>query len=132
MDSTMTVLQGILNNLRKKYNLVNNILNLTKDLERVLNSGDEEMFGFTLSMRQNVMNLVDKVDAENRKSVERLSEPLRGKVKQMLNPAGETLHLDNPLETDIFDTNQQILSLIKRIVSTDDTIQKKLNRQVAK
>lgn len=128
METTMTVLQDIQSQLKKKYNQVNNIFNMTRELEQAIQAGDEESFGILLDMRQNVMRLVDETDGINEKNLAKLPADLEQKLRHILRPDGTALHLDNPLETDILRRQEQIQMLLQRIIATDSAIQRRLDR----
>lgn len=128
METTMTVLQDIQNQLKKKYNQVNNIFNMTRALEQAIQAGDEESFSLLLDMRQNVMTLVDETDAINDKNLAKLPPDLEQKLRRILHPDGSALQLDNPLESDILRRQEQIQLLLQRIVAADNAIQRRLDR----
>lgn len=128
METTMTVLQDIQGQLKKKYNQVNNIFNMTKEMEQAIQARDEHSFGILLDMRQNVMKLVDETDELNEKNLAKLSPDLEKKLRSILHPDGSALYLDNPLETDLLRRQQQIQLLLKRIIAMDNAIQRRLDR----
>lgn len=128
METTMTVLQDIQGQLKKKYNQVNNIFNMTKEMEQAIQTRDEHSFGILLDMRQTVMKLVDETDEVNEKSLAKLPPDLEKKLRGILHPDGSALYLDNPLETDLLRRQQQIQLLLERIIAMDNAIQRRLDR----
>lgn len=130
MDS-FTATTKILENLNVKYKYLDNIFNLTRDMESVILSGDVRAFGKLLDMRGDLIILVDNIDQENFDIARRLPSPLREKIEAILMPkksyAGDTLTLDNPLETNIYDTNKRISNLLGKIVKLDQEINHKVN-----
>nr|WP_315024768.1 hypothetical protein [uncultured Aminipila sp.] len=132
MDS-FTATNKILENLKIKYRHIDNIMNLTKDMERAMMANDSISFGSTLDMRGDVMILVDKLDEENREIVSRLPGPLKERISAIIMPkreaAGESLTLDNPLETNIYDTNKRIAALLSKIIKLDSDINQKIKGQ---
>ncbi|MBE6033224.1 hypothetical protein [Aminipila sp.] len=132
MDS-FTATNKILENLNKKYRHIDNIMNLTKDLERAMMANDSISFGSILDMRGDMMILVDKLDEENRKLVSHLPNPLKERMASIIMPkknsAGESVTLDNPLETNIYDTNKRIAALLSKIVKLDNEINQKIKKQ---
>lgn len=129
MDDNMAVMMKILDNLREKYKYYNEIYNLTKELEKVIQMNDEYSLASVLDMRERVMVKVDALDMENFKFIDQLPVPLEKKVRGILYPkekSKETLKLDNPLETDLFDTNKSNIALLNRTITLD----KKLNAQM--
>lgn len=129
MDS-FTATTKILENLNKKYKHLDNMMNLTKDLERAMMADDSVSFGRVLDMRGDVILLVDELDLENREIVSRLPEGLRERLSAMIMPkktqSGESLTLDNPLETNIYDTNRRIGMLLSKIIKLDQEINQRV------
>lgn len=130
MDS-FTATNKILQNLKKKYRHIDNIMNLTKDMERAMMANDSISFGTILDMRGDVMILVDKLDQENKEIARRLPTPIKERISAIIMPkrevAGETVALDNPLETNIYDTSRRIVGLLSKIIKLDTEINKKIN-----
>lgn len=122
MSSTMEILSQILSNLRVRYDKINQLMNLTKELDAVSKNGDTVSVGMILDMRQKVMDLVDDIDRENRRLIGKLPDPLRTKIRSLLAPKGEPVRLENPMESDIFDTNKRTLLLAQRVAALDDSI----------
>lgn len=135
MDS-FTACNEILKNLQSKYRHIDNIMNLTKDLERAMMTGDAESFGTILEMRGDAMVLADKLDKSNREIWGRLPEPLKTRIGGILYPkqmgaGGAAMTLDNPLETNIYDTNKRIGNLLSKVVKLDTEISNKVQGQQA-
>lgn len=132
MDS-FTATNKILENLKKKYRYIDNIMNLTKDMERAMMANDSISFGTILDMRGDVMILVDKIDQENAEIARRLPDPIKDRIRAIIMPkqevVGETVTLDNPLETNIYDTNRRILALLSKTIKLDTEINQKVNGQ---
>lgn len=125
MAGTIEVQTEVLRNLRKKYNMMNQLMELTKDLDKAARSGDKVSFGMTLEMRWNTMAAVDKLDVVNRSLIAGLPEDVQFRTRRLLNSGGETPHLENPLETDIFDMQRLILTTVQKIMNLDDEIRRK-------
>lgn len=130
MDS-FTATNKILENLKKKYRYIDNIMNLTKDMERAMMANDSISFGSILDMRGDAMILVDKLDQENKEIARRLPTPIKERILAIIMPkrgvTGETVALDNPLETNIYDTNRRIVGLLSKIIKLDTEINQKIN-----
>ncbi|WP_027399717.1 hypothetical protein [Anaerovorax odorimutans] len=129
MDNSNTALNKILSNLQVKYNHYNNLFNLTKQLEEVFKMNDEVSIAATLNMRQKVMLIVDKLDAENRLIVSKLPKAIKERMTEVLFPKGDPVRLENALETNIFDTNKRNLTLLKKIIDLDDKVNKIINKR---
>lgn len=128
METTMTVLQDVQSQLKKKYNQLNNIFSMTRELEQAIQARDEQSFSILLDMRQNVMKLVDETDAINERNLTKLPPNLEQKLRRIFRPDGSAIQLDNPLETDILKKQEQIQLLLQRIIAADNAIQRKLDR----
>lgn len=130
MDS-FTATNKILDNLKVKCRHVDNIMNLTKDMEQAMLSNDTVSFGTLLDMRGQVMEAVDKLDSENREIVSRFPSPLKERIAGIIMPKkeAEPLTLENPLETNIYDTNKRIATLLAKIIKLDTSINQKVSRQ---
>lgn len=132
MDS-FTATNKILENLKVKYRYIDNIMNLTKDMERAMMADDSLSFGSILDMRGDMMILVDKLDQENREIISHLPNPLKERITAIIMPkreyTGESLTLDNPLETNIYDTNKRIAALLSKIIKLDNEINQKIKGQ---
>lgn len=126
MGSMMEILNQILSNLRVRYDKINQLMNLTKELDAASKGEDPVSFGMILDMRQKVMDFVDELDKENNRLIARLPDHSQKKIKTLLAPSGEPVRLENPLESDIFDTNKRTLLLVQRVAALDDTILKKI------
>lgn len=132
MDS-FTATNKILENLKVKYRHLDSIMNLTKEMEKAMLADDTGAFGRILDMRGDMMILADKVDQENREIVLHLPEPLRQRMETIIMPKkeykGETMTLDNPLETNIYDTNKMISNLLAKIIKLDAEINEKVRNR---
>lgn len=131
MDS-FAATNKILENLKMKYKYVDNIMNLTKDMERAMMANDSGAFGSILDMRGDVMILVDQLDQSNLEIAHHLPKPLKDRIMPILTPstgkAGEALVLDNALETNIYDTNKRTVGLLSKVIKLDTEINQKLKK----
>lgn len=119
----------ILVDLQKKYRRMDMILTFTKELEQIIASGDETSLRLVLEMRQKEMDVIDQLDREIQNRLSMMSPVLKAKMRKILKPtSGNSIKLENPLETNIFDTNKRILKLVGRIVNLDTTIHDKIVR----
>lgn len=135
--NSFTATTKILENLNKKYRHLDNIMNLTKDMEKAMLANDTFSFGKLLDMRGDLMILADELDEENYEIISHLPAHLQEKMAAIIMPkknsATETLSLDNPLETNIYDTNKRIAVLLGKIIKLDNEINAKVkSRQNAR
>jgi len=105
-----------------------NLMSLTKEMEKVISVNDLESLSMVLNMRQEAMDRVDKINKEIDKTVSSLEPPYRDKIKQLLHQTGQPVQLDNPLETNIFDTNKITLQLLKKIVDLDQAVNDRIHK----
>lgn len=134
MDS-FSITNEILANLKKKYRYMDNIFNLTKDMQKAFESEDGKSFEKILDMRGDAMFLVSKLDEENKGLISKLPTQTAKKMTAILFPkqAGvnsDAMQLSNPLETNIYDTHKQISQLIVKTVRLDSEISAKVNGSV--
>jgi len=127
MDSN-EVLTSILGSLKQKYNHLNQIYDATRELEKT-RFDDEVTFSTLLKLRQNSMDNIDKLDDDIKKSMQALSSSLREKINELLFPSGKTVTLDNPLQTNIFDTAKSNIQLLKRIIDADERFNEAVHKQ---
>ncbi len=132
MDS-FNATNKILDNLKKKYKYLDSIFTCTKDMQKAFELQDAVSFERLLDMRGDAMMLASKLDEENLLIIEKLPAPLAEKMRAILFPKKfgaanvESLKLDNPLQTNIYDTNKQIGQLLVKIVKLDAEVSAKVN-----
>ncbi|MEA4987084.1 MAG: hypothetical protein VB095_03420 [Anaerovorax sp.] len=125
----MDNMNQILSILQKKYRRMDMILTITKELEKVVASGDETSLGIILETRQKEMDEIDQLDRDLKSIQGNMSPILQQKMNQILKPvSGEAIRLQNPLETNIFDTNKRIIKLVEKIINLDTVIRNKMKR----
>ena len=132
MDS-FNATNKILDNLKKKYKYLDSIFTCTKDMQKAFERQDAGSFERLLDMRGDAMMLASKLDDDNLVIIEKLPAPLAEKMRAILFPKKfgaanvESLKLDNPLQTNIYDTNKQIGQLLVKIVKLDAEVSAKVN-----
>lgn len=132
MDS-FNATNKILDNLKKKYKYLDSIFTCTKDMQKAFELQDAVSFERLLDMRGDAMMLASKLDDDNLVIIEKLPAPLAEKMRAILFPKKfsatnvESLKLDNPLQTNIYDTNKQIGQLLVKIVKLDAEVSAKVN-----
>lgn len=122
---TNQALTILLNNLRNKNKLLTTFMEATKELIKLSNGEDPDAFGALLNKRQQCMSQIDRFDAENKQIVQKLPRGLSEKIAEILHPVGNVT-LENPLQTNIFDTNTMNNQLLKRIIDADKELNKKV------
>lgn len=130
---TFNATNKILDNLKKKYKYLDSIFTCTKDMQKAFERQDAGSFERLLDMRGDAMMLASKLDEENLLIIEKLPAPLAEKMRAILFPKKfsaanvESPKLDNPLQTNIYDTNKQIGQLLVKIVKLDAEVSAKVN-----
>lgn len=129
MDTTNTTLMSILNNLQEKYTQMTVFYNATKTLFTLVGPQiNEEALSAEINKRQQAMDAITRLDTQNRTLLSRLPAPLKDKIGECLTPSGKVLSLDNPLQTNIYETGKSILNLIKRTAEEDRKLNRKMNQ----
>lgn len=130
MDS-FTATNKILDNLKIKYRYMDNIMSFTKEMEKAILANDAVLLGSILEMRGDVMVQADKLDTENKEIVAHLPSPMRERIGNIILPKkeAEPITLDNPLETNIYDTNKRIAMLLSKIIKLDTEVNKRLSNR---
>jgi len=128
VENITPFMEEILTVLKEKHKQMDNLMTFTKELEKVLGTGDPESFGRVLSMRQGSMTAIDTLNEEIKKILARMELPSGEKIKMLLEPEPleELIDPNCPLENGIMDTNRMTLSLLNKIVKLDEEINKKI------
>ena len=124
MDNEVSKMEQILSILKEKHKLVDNLMTLTKEMEKVIDREDFESLSAVLSMRQDSMDRIDKLIG----SMEPL---LNEETRTLLEPAEGPLSHYGPLETNIFETNRMTRALLKKVIELDEAINKKVQQSAA-
>lgn len=132
MADTAETMAAILGNLRKKYHHMNQLMEQTKQLDMAAKMNDAVSFEMALDMRWKTMIVVDKLDAENREQLNQLPELEQMQVRRLMRPRGETLEPEGEQQTDIYNVQRQILSVVEKVITLDDEIRKRTGNSLAK
>jgi hypothetical protein len=125
----MSEMNQILTSLKDRYKQMENLMASTKEMEKVIFVNDLESLGIVLNMRQEAMDKIDDINTVIQKTVLSLETSYRDRVKEILNNRSETMQLDNPLETNIFDTNRITRQLLKRIIDLDQVVNERMHKK---
>lgn len=121
----------ILLNLQKKFNQVNEVMNMTKEIETALNLNDHESLRLVLMMRSKAMAQVDEIDAYNLAAIDELPTVSdKKRVHDLLLPHTKATKFEDPMEQRIYESNQRILSLLQKVMVIDSVLNKKMNHAV--
>jgi len=128
MDNDTPIMEQLLSVLREKHKNMDNIMVFTKEMEKAIEANDLDSLGAVLTMRQDAMDKVDKLLAEQKEIIEKIDQPERGKIKLLLEPTDERPAIDDPLEAAISDTNRAAFLLLKKIIALDENINKRMKQ----
>ena len=128
MESNIKLLEQILSALKEKHKQTDNLMTLTKELERVMETNDPESFGAVLSMRHTSMAEIDRLNDEVRIILEGMEQASREKIIMILSPElpEGILTRECQVESEIFETNRMTMSILRRMVELDEKINKRI------
>ena len=132
MENNTSYLEQILSVLKDKHKEMDKLMTLTKELEKVMETGDPESFGAVLGMREVSMETIDRHNEEVRKILDNLEDNSREKIKMILGPElPENISFrECTIESGIFETNKMTLSILRKIIALDDKINIRIKKGV--
>lgn len=110
--------------LQKKLSKMNEILDLTKQMDDALQRNDPVSLQMVLEMRQGVMMEVDEIDYEAHSLLERMAEEERNKILDILAMKQEAIEIFELKKID--ELNRKIKAVLKQTI----TIDKHLNMKI--
>jgi len=116
----------ILETLKNRHKQVDNLMALTKEMEKSIVANDMDSLGAILSMRKKSMDNIDGLNLEIRDAIEGLEQEDKDKVRQILDVESESTIFSNPLEANIYETNKATLSLVQKVIALDKEINEKM------
>jgi len=116
----------ILEVLKNRHKQVDNLMALTKEMEKSIVANDMDSLGAILSMRKKSMDNIDGLNLEIRAAIEGLEQEDKDKVRQILDVERESTIFSNPLEANIYETNKATLSLVQKVIALDKEINEKM------
>jgi len=128
MQNDVYIKEQILSLLKEKHKQIDNLMTLTKEMEKVIDRNDLGSLSAVLSMRQDSMDRVDKLNEGVRDNLEKTESGERERIIALLEPNGALGAQSDQTETGIFETNRMTLSLLKRIIDLDEAINKKIRQ----
>jgi predicted nucleic acid-binding Zn-ribbon protein len=118
----------ILEILKNRHKQADNLMAFTKEIEKAIDANDVEALGAILSMRQTSMDHIDAFNLEIRDTLDSLNEADKEKARQILDMEREQAAFENPLESNIYETNKATISLVQKVISLDKEINEKLRK----
>ena len=76
--------KDILTNMQKKYNLLNDFMNLTKEMEKALSYNDYVSLKMLLNMRQDNMKNIENLDKLIKKMILNLPEDVADRIYRIV------------------------------------------------
>ena len=120
-------LKGILINMQRKYNKINEIHDLTKELENALHRNDNVSMNMVLAMRQQAMLDVDKIDADTNMRIRNMIPEEALRVRKFINQ--ENIEFNIQEERLISDLNGKIKRALQNIIIIDKVLNKKVGKK---
>lgn len=118
----------IINNLKTKYRALNQVYDLTGELERALESGDEGSLEIVLDMRQKQLELCMEMDRQNEELVSGLTETEGIHVNTLLRTQGRNPEPNGEDEEEICTMTERIKNLLIKTVDYDKKVNSRLNK----
>ena len=122
------VAEILLKNLKAKYRGLNQVYDLTKELDQVLRSGDESSVEMVLEMRRKQLELCVRMDQENEKLADQLPEPERARALGLVFTRGEYTEPENDLEEQLLNLAKSIQRVKTRTMEFDNEIRQRLEK----
>lgn len=119
-------LLSILINLQKKYNKLNEILELTKEMETALQRNDQVSFRMVLIMRQDVIVQIDKIDAVTKMLLQTIPQDICKIIKRQLCQESKQATPESQEEKKIGELYGKIQRLLQKVIVIDQVMNKKM------
>lgn len=119
-------LLSILVSQQKKYNKVNELLDLTKEMETCLGKNDQVSFQMLMLMRQQVMLDIDKIDGLRNVLFHGMPVEFREKAKYAMSKEAKVEMLESKQEIQIAELSAKIQRFLERIISIDRVMNQKI------
>lgn len=119
-------LLSILINLQKKYNKLNEVLDLTKEMETALQRNDQVSFRMVLVMRQDVMIRIDKIDATTKILLQAIPQDICKVINRQMCHESKQANPESEEEKKIGELYAKIQRLLEKIITIDRVMNKKI------
>lgn len=116
----------IIINMQKKYNLLSEIMNLTKDMAESISRNDDVSLQMLIAMRQEAMVKADECDQIVIKSMGMFDPDERKNIKLYVNASKSSEHNQNSEEAKIYEIAGKNKRILKKIIEIDQIINKKM------
>lgn len=119
-------LLSILINLQKKYNKLNEVLDLTKQMETALQRNDQVSFRMVLVMRQDVMIQIDKIDETTKILLQAIPQDICKIINRQMCSESKQASPESIEEKKIGELYAKIQRLLEKIITIDCVMNKKI------
>ena len=105
---------------------MDNLMALTKDMEKAIVANDLDTLGAILTMRQKSMDQIDAFNLDIRKTLKGMKKAEREKAVAVLDAEREPEKFNNPLEANIYEANKATLSLVQKVIRLDQALNQRM------
>jgi hypothetical protein len=120
--------EKFLSNLRTKFRALNQVYDLTKEMEGALSSADVESLDIVLDMRQKQIDVCVGIDEANEKLLDTLSPEERVHAEGLLKTRDEYSVPQSEDEEQILSMTKRIHTLLIKTIDYDNEISKRIKK----
>ena len=131
MENNASKMNQILTNLKDRHRQLDNLMALTKEMEKAIETNDLESLGQILSMRQTSMDRIDSLNLDIKNKLESMDKADEERTRQILDADREPGPFNDQLETDIYKTNKMTLALVQKVIELDQAVNEKIQKSAA-
>lgn len=118
--------EKILNNLRTKFRCLNQVYDLTGEMDDALCSGDRQTLDIILDMRQKQLEVCKSMDDQNDELVKDYPEPEKAHMEGLLHTAESYSTPEDELEEQLLNLTKRIRALHMKTIDFDRKITDKI------
>ncbi len=118
----------LLANLKTKYRCLNQVYDLTSEIERTLESGDGTSLQMVVEMRGKQLEICGDMDSRNEMLLNKLTEAERVHVNTLLRTQEKVPVPEGQDEEDIYAMTKRIRNLLIKTVNYDKKINSRLKK----
>ena len=122
----------ILENHKKKFRCLNRVHDLTKELERVIDSGDVDVLKITVEMRQQQLDVCRQMDAETERLVKKLPPEESARYFKLTHHQESPPEQNSQIEEDIYSMTERIARQLEKTIVYDRQFTNKFKRTIRK
>jgi len=114
--------------LKDRHKQFDDLMTLTKEMDNSISSNDLDLLGAIISMRQTSMDRIDGLNLEIKNIIDCMESDEQVKVKTLLDAYAEQAMFESQVESDIHNTNQMTLLLVKKVIEVDRLLNQKIKK----